>query len=585
MADKKVIVHIGEDYVTGLVDQAFLADDEGNGFNGDAYYDAASATTLVWSKAGGAWVAWEPNVNDNIGVDATLLGSPNLTNFGPSIAFVRKLEAELGAADPLHLFKFASNATLGSDGTLGTWQKDPTASTDTVFADMLAEWVLAKADLSTDVLRVQAIIISHGRAEAADNDLTTAYEANLKQFIKDVRYLFLEDADDDPIPVIITKTGITGGNYDIIRDAQDAMASALPYVSVVEMDEDHIANATDGRSGLGNLLLGNAIYEAYQTVAVSDDLEEYNLAQLRTAIRDEFGIKATDTVQTAVMTKKLNEAMLWIAKQRTDWEWLLAEVGIDVAASRTESAATVTLGDRKVTGLTTPTKLRDIFIGGDITGSQADGYLIKSGNLSKGFRLQTKYLGASIAASTATIVKGWFKMPRNLRRAQNVELIGANNITEKMTYETNLMFDKIKRQRSHLQGIASNIKTVYTLKPDPLDKTDFIYMAVYPYPTSSRVIQINYWKTPSKLVSASDTPDLPIADRFVLLHAAFWFMATYLKEDTDRTTFYRVQALQSLEALIQNSDFGDEPDLELDNHDGGFIALPAGYPAHGNLHA
>ena len=62
-------------------------------------------------------------------------------------------------------------------------------------------------------------------------------------------------------------------------------------------------------------------------------------------------------------------------------------------------------------------------------------------------------------------------------------------------------------------------------------------------------------------------------------------MASYLKEDTDRLTFYRVQALQSLSSLVENSDLGNEPDLEPDTRSFSFISMPAGYQNPGNLHA
>ena len=161
MADKKVIVHIGEDYVTGVVNKTFLNDDEANGRNGDSYYAAASATTLVWDKGLGTWEAWDPNLNSNEGIDTNMAGMNSAVSFfGPDIGYVRKLEAELGASDPLHLFKFASNSSLASHATHGSWQKDPAASANAVFAGMTTEWVAAKAALSSDVLRVQVIIIS-----------------------------------------------------------------------------------------------------------------------------------------------------------------------------------------------------------------------------------------------------------------------------------------------------------------------------------------------------------------------------------------------------------------------------------------
>ena len=664
MADKKVIVHVGEDYVTGIIDKTFLNDDEANGRNGDAYYAAASATTLVWNMGSGAWEAWDPNLNSNEGIDPLMFGMTTgvANDFGPDIGYVRLLEAELGASDPLHLFKFASNATLESDAAYGSWQKDPTAfnSANDVFAVMTAQWVAAKAILSSDVLRVQAIIVSVGRQDAIQDKHQTFVE-NLKQFIKDLRYLFLEDADDDPIPVIITKLGsLSGGTYDTIQDGYDEVASTLPYTLALDIDANHIATVLDERSGFGNILLGRDIYDKISLVTTGDQIEEYNLKALRSSIRRQFGIKASDTEQTAIIDEKLNEAILWIAKQRSDWPWLIGELSIDVSAKLSESTAdhtnigidgtlritgtaipslevgqvitlsgfdtvannkavevkiytstlvtlNVTTGlveeaaataqklsygpsiaknERRLMGMSTSVKIRDIFIGGSITGSNAEGYLVVSGSRTRGFRLQSKFLGASLeGATTATIVRGYFKLPLNFSRMLNLELLGDNNVAEKTINTTSLMFDKAKRHKSYLQGLTNNIKTLYCIKPDPIGSSDDQYITLFPYVTEDRILQGVYYKQPAKLISGSDTPDLPRADRFVLLHAAQWFYSSSRKEDAERITFYRVQALQSLKSLMDNANFSEEPDVTVTkDNSGSFIGMPFGYPQVGNLH-
>ena len=71
--------------------------------------------------------------------------------------------------------------------------------------------------------------------------------------------------------------------------------------------------------------------------------------------------------------------------------------------------------------------------------------------------------------------------------------------------------------------------------------------------------------------------------RFALLHAAYWFYASYRKDDAERTTFYRVQALGSIQALKDNAELSVEPDVNSKSQsDSGFIGMPFGYP---NMHA
>ena len=584
MADRKVIVHIGEDYVTGNVLGSFLNDDEANGRNGDAFHAAANTQIEVWT--GAAWTAWTPNTNDNDGVDVAKLGMATATlNFGPSIQFMRLFSELWSTEDELLLFKYAANASLVESATVGTWGKDATTflAGNEVYSDMLTEWTQAKADKSTDVLRVQAIIISLGKTDGGDATLTAGFQEELERFIKDVRYDFLEDADDDPIPIILTRIGLTGAEYDDIRDAQDAMASKFAYVDVLSTDSVQTADSSDHHSGLGIYQFGSDIYNAYLTVTDGDDHEAYNLASLRTEIRNSFGIKATDSAKTALIDRKINEALLWIASKRSDWPWLLREFAIDIPASRTETVS-ITQGERAVTGLTSSTKLRDVLVTGTTTTVPLEGYLISRGNATDGFSLQSKYLDDTISSGSVTIVQGYFQLPRDFARMLNLELLGADT-EERIVYKNNLLFDKTKRTKAHQRGLSLNIKSFYTVKPDPLGKDDYQYATVYPYVSESRVLHGVYYKVPTKLVSAQNTPDIPRAQRFALLHAALWFMASDLKLDAERLTFYRVQALQSLQTIQSNMEFSEEPDIEPDLMPTRFISMPSGYPNPGNFHA
>ena len=169
---------------------------------------------------------------------------------------------------------------------------------------------------------------------------------------------------------------------------------------------------------------------------------------------------------------------------------------------------------------------------------------------------------------------GCFALPSDFEKMQHVKLIGTL-ADAKIDYRSPLDFEEIRR-RGNLVGVNNY---VYTVKQDPLRTDAGQYLYVYPYFSSIHTIHYTYRRTIPKLDLDGDIPIIPIEDRLVVLKTAYWFFASYLKEDVDRVNMYKSDALEALSRMMEGYELGNEPDIpETHDLDTDFIRMPSGYP-------
>lgn len=316
-------------------------------------------------------------------------------------------------------------------------------------------------------------------------------------------------------------------------------------------------------------------------------VETYQLSTLRDDVLEEFGKDITDADLKAKAERKINDAMLWIAKKRKDWPWRLKEYFAAVSPG-TAITADVVQGSFVVANPSPISALDQRKIMVDVGGTPGTfGYLVGVVDLvgpPPNYTLQSAYLGASENGKDLTLMEGVLALPTDFDRMSTLEGVTGQGGQRKFLYRSPLEFEKIKRA-GNLVGLNDFI---YTVKPDPLT-IDFtsMYLMIFPYLNEYVNLHGNYWRNIEKLVNDSDVPVIPVDDRLTLLKFSYWFMAQHLREDKERVLMYKADALESLQDMTNHYELGDEPE-NLDD-DGGldidFIPGPAGYPPFTNIGA
>ena len=166
-------------------------------------------------------------------------GSPesNPTNFfGPEITFGRSM-ADFYASDPntsVAIIKYANGGT-----NLHTnWKADKTDSTTgdgneyTSFQNTVSAGLAAIQSANPeDTVIVSGMIWHQGESDSKSAINANAYEANLIDFIADIRATYSED-----LPFIIGEIANNGANSQMVREAQKAISIADPLTRFVSTD-------------------------------------------------------------------------------------------------------------------------------------------------------------------------------------------------------------------------------------------------------------------------------------------------------------------------------------------------------------
>lgn len=361
--------------------------------------------------------------------------------------------------------------------------------------------------------------------------------------------------------------------------------------------------------------------------------EDFSLGRLRGDLLKEFGRDSTDDSIIEIANNKINDAIAWIANSKHDWPWLMSNLIVDVQQAG-YTTGTVTLGNQTIqnvgqvlpvegsgptsgtgptggpivnpgsepsstfynnnpinpgggggssggptigggfgiglrTGPTVNASTRQIVTTNST--SPTSGYVIQSVGTSS-ITLISQWLEASATDTTIYLVTGYAQLPDEFRKMKTLEVRSPTGITI-MSYLTPIEFDHMVAK----QSFGTQGRQYYTIKNDPIRLNDSRYIAFYPYLAERMTIYGIYWRGVPKLVNDGDIPIVPIDDRLTILHAAYWYMSAHLKEDYQKTNFYKAQALEDLASMKVAYEYSSQPrNLAEDDtgSDFGFLQLP-----------
>lgn len=212
--------------------------------------------TFIWDHNTDAWAKYNPFANSNTGPYTA--GGPAV--FGPDVTLLLKLLQRHPKG--VFLFKVGiPGASLQNTAGAGAFRK----SANQHYQWMQAKWNLAKRKLVTDlgvVPDVRGCFWAQGEGDA-DEPFASTYQAALTEFIRQFRIDFSTRSQHDPLmPFVISKTIDTGffpRSILKVRAAQEAIATADPQASIVDMDD--VPVSTDGvhHTGRGTLILGERL--------------------------------------------------------------------------------------------------------------------------------------------------------------------------------------------------------------------------------------------------------------------------------------------------------------------------------------
>jgi len=160
--------------------------------------------------------------------------------------------------------------------------------------------------------------------------------------------------------------------------------------------------------------------------------------------------------------------------------------------------------------------------------------------------------GTAQIAREFTIAQSLFQCPDNFIKSESLHQDIETDWNRINFRNTNIFEREIRADR-----VISNINRIYTVHKDPLGLVDNKYIVIFPYYTDRNVLHLKYYGSAPKMVADADVPAVPIADRFVVLNAAGWFVAQWQK-DVDMITFYRAGALNELERMAIEYQMADD---------------------------
>lgn len=264
-----VYFFVGQSQVEGTVSTDFLIDNDDPRIS--YLLPPTNEVAWIWNHATQEWQLYNPFSNANSG---PYIG-PNVV-FGPEVTLYDEL---LKRHERVFLFKVPVPAgPLGDTSTNRAFRKDA----QQVYKHMRDQWAVAKLKLAQlgVVPDVRGFFFFQGESDTAE-PYATAYEANLRQFVLDVRADFsTRTASSVKLPFYIGKLMQTGSFSESgvvkVRLAQEAVAASDDQVAIVNFDGQdgkHDFDAFPIRldnvhlAGHGTLNAGRKLAEAVDLVA------------------------------------------------------------------------------------------------------------------------------------------------------------------------------------------------------------------------------------------------------------------------------------------------------------------------------
>lgn len=182
-------------------------------------------------------------------------------------------------------------------------------------------------------------------------------------------------------------------------------------------------------------------------------------------------------------------------------------------------------------------------------------------------------LGDVMIAKEFTVIQGHFELPEDFIKENTLHL--ESEPDETMMYKTPQIFE---RQLRAIRA-ATPVNRIFTVRPDPIGLSSRRYLSVFPYFTRRDLMRMKYFRHIRKLVGDLDVPDVPIAERAVVLYACQWFTAQWQKE-LEMIPVYRDGALNELERMGGETQFSDDTTESQDDPEPhlGPIRGPSGFP-------
>lgn len=291
-------------------------------------------------------------------------------------------------------------------------------------------------------------------------------------------------------------------------------------------------------------------------------LQDYNLLRIAGELAVEFGLDVSDVNDLVLLNFKINAAQNWIVRRRQNWPWLLAELVIDVQPKTTGSGefklGTVAVSMQgAASGAVT---LRHIVHEASVAGNLVQGYLVASrgGGAGSGTHiLDAQFLAGTTAGSVFgfTSVLGFYELPGDFSRMYRLH---TSDLPDRvLEFAPPATFERIRRTMSPLDF---GFPFIYSIVPDPLKKSEKLYLTLYPYPTERQTLRGLYYRDVQNLETDRDVPIIPRKNRLVLIHVAAWMISQKLKHDPATVEQYQIQAAESLERMAQEYELSDDLD-------------------------
>ena len=210
-------------------------------------------------------------------LDSTLTtlrpGLSETNGFGPAISFGRSMaDFYSGANDPsVAIVKYANGGTNlhtqwaagGTNGTAGD------GSEYVVFQNTVNDGIAAiQAANPGETVTIAGMIWVQGESDADTFANANAYEANLANFISDIRLTYGSDLDFAVAQLSTSQTGLNSQLLSTIRSGQANVAANDPNTLVIDSDAFYEGQGDGLHYNFnGQVALGNALAVAFQAVA------------------------------------------------------------------------------------------------------------------------------------------------------------------------------------------------------------------------------------------------------------------------------------------------------------------------------
>ena len=248
----------------------------------------------------------------------------------------------------------SSSSTQNSDGYWNDY--DPTDSRNNQYDKLVAAITNAVAALPAgDVLRVQGVLWMQGESDSGSPSVANAYEANLTEFIAELRTSLagiatasggrlIPAATWNETRFFVGKIGAGGGHVNTVRAAMDAVAAADSNVWTVEAQNGMTFMTNDDWSAedihydtAGQVLLGERFYTTALTAMIGEMVDHATPAGAMPLsggtgwtldFSDEFTGTSLDTTKWGIDVSANSRAPR-VDRGIDDWWWVSDNVSLD----------------------------------------------------------------------------------------------------------------------------------------------------------------------------------------------------------------------------------------------------------------